>query len=481
MMGHTDHEPTTADWDRLRALCRRAELSPERVDRLEKSWSTAPVGAAVTILAGSPETLSLILARWLGPNAAKALSAVNGAALVIGPKPETVQPPLGRWPGFVHRELGQRHIVAVPSAGPLTASLRSAVGSLAPADQVLLVSRLSQPLSCEERQLAASLSPLAATARVVFVALPSEEGTEAERAELAAYGLAQLEAHGFRGRCLGAGVWYTEGPRPVDTVATLDDWLAARPADVAAGRTAAGRAALAALLAEIEKAPDRKPETALTAEEADELGRKFAHHVADLGRRLRDLADAGEFPDTAACRTFVVESLQGWINRTSLEGMLLDYVESLRPGIKADLTGQATDIAELLRYEPPPASRRRPLPNRGLSRPLAIAATAGVLAYVVIYLIGSPFLQGWFLILVANLGATAAALAGFAIAGHNLPRQRHDPATAESPGPSPVPGWASAELRLTNWFNGRIRSQTLTLHQECAAFRSRFQLEGRRP
>jgi hypothetical protein len=476
------NEPTTSDWDRLRDLCRRAALPPERVDRLEKGWSAAALGRAVTLLAGRPETLALTLARWLGPAAANALSAADGTALVIGPKPDTVQPPLGRWPGLVHGELGTRHVMAVPSAGPLNASLRSALGGLAPADQVLLVSRLSQPLSGEERRLADSLAPLAATARVVFVALPSEEGTETERAELAAYGLAQLEAHGFHGRCLGAGVWYTEGPQPADTITRLDDWLAARPDDVAAGRPVALRAALAELLADIEKAPDRQPETAMSAEEADELGRKFAHHVTDLGRRLRDLADAGEFPDADACRRFFVESLQGWLNRASLEGMLLDHVESLRPGIKSELPGQAAAAAELLRYEPPPPPpRRRPLLARGLARPLGIAAAAAVVTYAVIYLVGSPFLQGWFLIVLANLGATAAALAGFAIAGQVLREPRHEPAASEAPGPPAGPGWASTELRLTNWFNGRIRSLMPTLRQECAEIRSRFQLEGRRP
>jgi hypothetical protein len=468
--------PTDADWDGLRALCRRAGLPPERVDRIQKSWSAAPAAGALTILAGSPGTLALLLARWLGKEFAAALGAVNGAALVIGSKPETVQPPLGYWPGMVRRELGAGHLLVVPSSGPVSHSLASALGGIAPADQVLLVSRLSQPLSSEERRLADSLATLAATARVVFLALPSEEGTESERAELAAYGLAQLEAHGFLGRSLGAGVWYTEGPRPGDTIARLEDWLTPRTEDVVAGRAAAGRAALGALFVELEKLPDRPPDRELSAEESDELSRKFAHAADDLGRRLRDLADAGEFPDTHALRRYAVEGVKGWLNRASLEGMLLDSVESLRPGIKAELATQAEAVAELLHHEPPPP--RRPPRDRGLLRSLVVAAVAAVVTYAIIYVLGSPFLQGWFLLVVANLGAFAAALGGLALAGRVLGVVSPPaPPRSERPDPAALPGWASAELRLTNWFNERIRARTPTLREECAAFRSRFQLE----
>jgi hypothetical protein len=474
-------QPTTSDWDRLRALCTRAGLPPERIDRLQKAQAGTPSRGATLLLAGAQGTLALLLARWLGLEAANALNAAGTAPLVIGPAPDTVQPPLGRWPTLVRRELGAAHVVAVRSAGALSASLRSALAGLGTFDGAWLVSRLSQPFSAEERQLADSLAPLAATARAVFVALPSEEGSEAERAELAAYGVAQLQAHGFHGRCLGAGVWYTEGDRPAGSIQRLGDWLTARPEEVQAGRSAAGRLALAELLAEIEKAPDRPPETALAQEEVDDLTRKFAGYVGDLGRRLGSLADAGEFADRAACRRFAADTLRGWANRTSLEGMLLDYVESARPGIKAELPSQASAAAELILFEP---AARRTSPQRGLLAPgavrkLGIAAAAALAAFALIYGIGLVFLQGWFTIFLANLGATAAGIAAFAYAGRQAAGAPRDaPAPLE---PTTVPGWASAELQLTNWFNGRARSQTPTLRQECAAIRSQFQLEAQHP
>ncbi len=469
--------PTSSVCNRLRALCHRAAVPPERVDQLEKAWSGAPPGEAITLLAGPPSTLTLLLARWLGLAAAKALSAAAGAPLVIGPKLHTVQPILGHWPAWVHDELKSRHVVVVPSEGTLNTSLRSDLARLGIVDQVLLVSRLSQPFSAEDRQLADSLAPLAATASVVFLALPGEEGTEAERAELAAYGLAQLQKHGFHGRCVGAGVWYTEGVRPADSIQLLDDWLVARANDVSDGRGAAGLANLAALLTDIEKAPDRPPETALLANEADELGCKFANLVADLGRRLRELAGAGEFPDLVACRQFLIESIQGWLNRPSL--VLFDYVETVRPGIKTELLAQATTAADLLYYtsvsDPPQALSRR---TQELLRQLGIASAVTVATHFIIYLIGSAFLQSWFASVLANLLATAAAFAAFAAAKRSLSAPGLE-SIAGSPGVVPaVRGWAVAELRLTNWFNNRIRSLTATLKQECAEIRSQFHLEG---
>jgi hypothetical protein len=119
-------EPTTADWDRIRALCRRAGRPPERVDRMERVWSEEPSRCGFTLLAGLPKTVSLVLARWLGPVAAKALSEAEGSVLVIGPRPETIQPPIGRWPGLVRPELSPFHVVVVPTEGPLATPRRAA-------------------------------------------------------------------------------------------------------------------------------------------------------------------------------------------------------------------------------------------------------------------------------------------------------------------------------------------------------------------
>lgn len=471
-------EPTTADWDRLRALCQRADIRPERVDPVEKIWGVAHGCGPVIFVAGAAKTLALFLSRWIGVPAADALSGANGAPLVIGPKPETVQPPLGRWPCLTRRELGARHIVAIPSTGGLNAAIRSALAGLGTADQVLIVSRVSQPMATDERQLAASFAPLAATARVVFMALPGEEGTQTERAELGAYGVNLLEANGFRGRCTGAGVWLTEGARPADTIQKLEDWLSSeRPEDIAAGRSEAGRAALATMLSDIEKATDRLPDTALKLDEADELGSKFAHHVAEMGKRLHDLADAGEFLDSTACRKFMVDTLCSWNNKASLEGMLLDYVNTIRPGIKAELPDQATAAADLLRYEASIKSSSTPISTGSSLRKLGIAALAAVITYIAVNLGCSPFLQPWFTTVLSNMGATAAALAAFSIAGRFMPV----PITVKAANASKVsviPGWSSAELHLTNWFNGRIRSQTPTLRQECAAIRAQFNLKG---
>ncbi|HEX6371137.1 MAG TPA: hypothetical protein VF006_19620 [Longimicrobium sp.] len=472
-------DPTPADWDRLRALCQRAEIPTERVDRLAASWTAPPAAGAVTLVAGAPATLALLLARWLGADTARALPADGETPLVIGPHPETVQPSLGEWPGRVNRKLG-RHLVVIPSAGPIPTKVRSSLAALGVADQLLLASRLSQPLPTDERRLAASLAPLAATARVVFVGLPSEETSPAERAELAAFGCAQLEANGFRDRCGGAGVWYTEPPRPADTVAALDAWLAERPEEVAAGRTAAGRAGLARLLADIEKAPDRQPDVELSAGDADELGRKFAHHLSVLGQRVHGLADAGEFADTAACRAFVVDTLTGWSGRASLEGMMLDYAESVRPGIRAELPAQAAAAAELLHYTPPPPPpTRRRAPGGRLLRHLALTLVVAVAVWAALYFVALPFLRPWAVTFLSNVGATAAALATFSIA------RRFSRAPAPTPevpaadtARAAVKGWASAELRLTSWFNGRIRARTPTLRQECAAIRTQFSLEG---
>ena len=458
------------DWNRIRALCARAGISPERVDRLEKNYSGAPI-TGVTLLAGTSKTLALFLARWLGSNAAAALSAAGGAPLVIGQNPDAIQPAVGIWPGLVSYELEQRHIVAIESSGAIAATLRSAIASLGTVDQAAIISRLGQPLPADERQLIKSMATIAATARVVFMGMPSEEGTPDERTELAAYGIAQLEAHGFQGRCLGAGVWYADGVRPADTIQNVVEWLAVRADDVVAGRVAAGEAELSALLAEAEVSPDRPSDAELSIEEADDLGRKFNHHVTELGRRLKELADAGEFPNTAACRSFFVESLHGWRSRASLEGMLLDYVENARPGIKAELREQAAEASEYLSYEPTFVSPSgRPLVTSGMTKQFCAAALAAIMA----------FLQSWFVMLLSNLGSVVAALCAFAAAKESsvvspktMPRDGLKSSSA-------ILGWASAELRLTNWFNNRIRSLAPSVRQECAAIRSQLCLEPRR-
>jgi hypothetical protein len=519
-------EPTTADWDRVRALCSRAGLLPKSVDRLEKCWSRATsFGADITLLAGSRETLALLLARWLGPDVGAALAGNKGSALAIGPKPEAVQPPVGRWPYLVRPELGQRHVMVVPSTGAVNLSLRSELEGLGVTDQLLLVTRLSQPLSSEECHLAESLAQLSATARAVFLALPSEEGTPAERAELAAYGVAQLEANGFRGRCLGAAVWYTEGTRPADTIQRLDDWLTGRPDDIAEGRLQAVRASLVALIDEIEKAPDRLPDTKLSVEDADERIRQFASHVSHLGQRLGALASAGEFPDTASCRRFMIESLEGWLHGASGAGMLLDCVERVRPGIKAELPGLASTAAELLQYEAPqPPPTPQPFSFQEELHRTGVAIGAAVLTGVIIYLVGSLLLASWLATFVSVVCAIAAFLVMFGAPKSFRPSLQQSPPMAHSwfsrylpkwantalgmnkqmiehyrrlrdifqpemrpsqqeaattgyqQQPSAVPGWASAEVRLTNWFNSRIRCERPTLRQECVAVRSHFQL-----
>jgi hypothetical protein len=163
------------NWDELLKLTRESGLSTERVCALrERITADRAPGAATVVVTGITETRFV---EFLAP----ALVGVNG-----GPR--------------------DVHVCPIPKGQEerITAS----VAPFDPIDLVVLVSRVSQPLTPRECDLVRRLNPLVAMVRVVFLALPAEEPSPSELAELRSLATIKMKQLGFvDGRALIAEVW----------------------------------------------------------------------------------------------------------------------------------------------------------------------------------------------------------------------------------------------------------------------------------
>ncbi len=474
------------EWDLLRSLAVQARIAPERINGLEARWEQdrPRPGAPYTLLVGQPAVLELLLARWLGPE------AVGDRPLVLGPQPDRVQPPLGRWPTRRHHLPG--HVLVLGTAYPLTPAQEAALASLGFLDQAILVTSLSQPLSQPERELAGSLRAIAATLRVLIVALPSDEMSSGEQAELTDYAVAQVAAQGFStDRCPGAAIWFTEGSdKRAGALPPIEEWLTPRETDVRAGRDGMLRQALDNLLSEIDKADVQQAGIDVPDEDLNHCIGQFNHHLTGLGEKMVQMAELGEFKTTEQARRFFVDAVHGWTNGQGLPATTLTYAEMVRPGVKAGLAAEVEAAAFLLEYVP--SENPDPLSLGSINKlqtPMSLINHAKYILYAVLIGLGTALallllttwlLSPWLALPLSMVVGIVAALFAYILRSRSFPLLA-EPSPTLSVAPqkttSALRGWSQIEQRLSTWFSSRLRCAPPSVRQECERLRALWQLQ----
>lgn len=480
------------EWDLLRSLAGQARIAPERINVLQARWEqNGPrPGAPYTLLIGQPAVLELLLARWLGPEAAGEMAAAGDRPLVLGPQPDKVQPPLGRWP--TRRQQLPGHVLVLRAAQPLTPAQEAALASLGFLDQAILVTSLSQPLSQTEREVAGSLRAIAATLRVLIVALPSDVLSPGEQAELTDYATAQMAAQGFgTDRCTGAAIWFTEGSeKRAGALSRIEEWLTPRETDVRAGRDGMLRQALDNLLSEIEKADVQQASIDVPDEDLDHCIGQFNHHLTGLGEKMVQMAELGEFKTTEQARRFFVDAVHGWTTGQSLPATTLTYAETVRPGVKAGLAAEVEAAASLLEYVP--SENAKPLSpgsTNELQAPMSLmkharsflhAILIGVVTAVALFLLATLLLAPWLALPLSLVVGIVAALLAYIFRSRSFPLPVVPSPTLSMPPqktPPALRGWSQIEQRLSTWFSSRLRHAPPSVQQECERLRAMWQLQ----
>ncbi len=497
-------EIAASDWDTLEQLAGRAGFPVERVGSLRRRLdnSSPRPGSPYSLLVGRPDAgIELLLARWISPDAADELQKVGERPLVIGASPAEVKPKLGVWPNWRWKRFENGHLLVLRTPGKVPADIVSQLASLGHLDQVVIVSRLNQAMHQHECDIAASLATVAATARVLLVALPGEEPTDGELAEVAALAVTRMRQAGFRGgRCLGAATWFTGGERRPGTIADVGQFLRVDSAETIAGRGGLAHEAVANLLTDLQQhamASTNQVLAPIDEIESDRLTKELANHLGDLGKELARQLPRRQDADTEFVRTYAMDALRSWGAYTSIEGHWMKYVERLRPGMQAEFFNEAEKGMSLLEFEPGQAPDVSVVPAEiGQSgatffdwlitqaKRLGIALVCGLTAYIVAYKFVTEGETGLPPLVITVLDYAALVIAfvlGFAIAtkifrGHRLFLPSGTPSVPVMTPPS-VLGWEQLERRLTAWFSQHIRSKPSSPVDDCAALAKRLKID----
>ncbi len=503
---------STQDWDALGRLAAQVGLPAERVSQLRKRLDGPGdrPGGPLVLLAGRPGAgIELVLGRWLASEAAEALAQAGSSPLVIGATPGDVQPRVGRWPTWRAPRYGPGHLVALCSAGRPGADVLAQLASLGYVDQLVLVSRLGQPIHQHERALAASLAGLAATARVLLVALPGEEPTSADLAEVVAFAATALRQEGFAsGRCLGAGVWFTGGAARPGTITDPGAFLAVDAAAVAAGRAGMSRQALTGLVADLSQRAEQAPpaQAALPPDEQDRLVNELNSYLGDLGRELDRQAEKRQPLKADTLRTYARDAVRGWGAYTGVEGHWMKYVERVRPGLQAAFLAEVEAALPLLDIQNGPARPPEPLAeappsaaaDAGLpvdrlvieAKRLAVGLACGLAVYLatVTPLGGSAEQPGPLAPVVVSILGYAGLAIG-TVLGYSAGRRFFRPGAVSKaageglapPAPPLVHGWEQLTRRVLAWFAEQVRQQPTSAAQQCRALAVRFGIQEMHP
>lgn len=486
------------DWDALTALALRLGLPDERVAALRRRLdpSYPRPGVPYTLVAGRPDAgIELLLGRWLGPEVADALLAAGGKPLVVGPTPGEVRPKLGAWPGYAKPAAGSGHLVVVRSAGKPAADVLAQLGSVGYFDKLVLVTRLAQPFHASERELAQSLSGLAAAAQVLVVAVPGEEPSADDLAEVCALGVAQTGQAGFdAGRSLGAAVWFTGKERPPGTLEDVGSYVGATGADTAAAHAGMTRRAVRGLLADLRQRAEAAPAPSAAAvpeDEQDRLTRELTGYLADLGRDLDRQVAGGRATTSDRLRTHAADVVRGWGAYVGIEGHWLKYVDRLRPGAHAALLEEVRAAVSTIEYDPgrPADPGRGPAAAPDWFTARAMRAGIGLAAGVGSYILVSVLLTRVAAVALPDIAVTllsSVALVAVGVVAYSVSRRWFPDPTLEAvaraaavappdPGAPPgVLGWQSAERRVAAWFREFIRARPASPADECRALAVRF-------
>lgn len=489
-------EISPGDWDDLQALASRVGFPTERVGLLRRRFeNSAPrPDSPYVLVVGRPSAgIELFFSRWFNPEVAEELRKAKNVPLVIGATPNNVQPKIGLWPTRKSSKIKQGHLIALCASGKPPVDVLAQLASLIYMDELILVTRLGQPLHIKEREIAETFASLAATARVLIVGVPGEEPTQSELAEVIAYTISQMRQLGFsRGRCLGAGVWFTDDRQRPGTINDIETFLTADQKETAEAKPAMAQQAVVNLFDELEQKAKVAPSTqqaVISDDESDRLVRDLDNYLSDLGRELDRQAQNNQTFSTEMLRAYARDVIRGWGAYTTVEGFWLKYIERLRPGTQAAFFTEAESALSLLNYEPGSGTEDIEL------RPQTAGLTDRIILEAKRLILGLVFGLAAYLVtvnlLASSQGATGSAQGGInlppvvttliayialvigGVAGYGAGRRffKESPMLKSEDVKSPVPaamhGWQQVQRRLTAWFANQIRAKQTPPFEEC--------------
>ena len=462
-----------SDWEALERLAAQVGLPSEKVTLLRRRLEggrTRP-GAPYTLLIGRPDAgIEQFVARLFGPATVETLKAAGSRPLVVGPAPEPVRPDLTSWLTLTRQGLPKGHALILRTPGAPPADVMAGLSRLGGIDQVILVSRVLQAMHEREREILASLAPVASTTRVVLVWLPGEEPTDADIVEVTAATDRQIQGRGFAGgRNLGVSILFAgEQVNKPGSITDPSELLHVNEAVVLAGQSGMAEAALSGLIHAIyQKAVESTAATppGIPPEDRDRLASELTSYLADLGRETDRAAAARPTADTAWVRGYVLDAIRGWAAYTGVEGHWLHYVEKVRPGTQAELFAIAERDIDCLDYRPAAVRALAAVPGVNQvgggvqsrlvleAKRVALGLVLGLAAYAAVAtMLELPE------IVASAVGLASTALGGvfgYALgrklfrapksAGAALPK-------ADEPETGSLTGWTQFERRLGGWF-----------------------------
>lgn len=537
--GHHAQPISPSEWQSLQELAEQSGFPREQVSLLR--WRTeyilsleadAAARTLPTILfVGQASVLELLLARWLGPETDAAwkqrgqhpLGITQSARLAI---------PKGRvlpWPICSSKCAAGCQIIVAGAQGKLAPTLQVQLGLFGYIDQVVVVTRLGQPLNLADRELLQSLVGLAATVRVLAVALPNEELGPSDSADLAAYAKAQTLNGGFTfGQYGGVTVWYTDGePRP-GAAANLQSLCQVAPGEVEAGRKVMVRQAQtqlaeavcrqAASIPAMQATGPTAEVAAISTEEVERLAHELDGFLASVGQKLaeesvyRSRWGADQSWTNDHVRSYALDLLRGWETHTGLEGMWVRYVQRVRPAVWPALLEEARRSQSLIELETAIQEAPRPKfewthtacpvsrPNSMggvwselamlLAKRLVVALIIGMAAY---WLAGSLMgylaaksttaINSFGVTLVANLALLAGGLLGYGLGRSLFPASVVTPAASDAAAPESRPlqttvavkGWSQVAQRVHTAFVDETNKSAHSPLELCRAVAERLQ------
>jgi hypothetical protein len=485
------------EWATLQRLVEQSAYPPERLLALKRQLTTPPGHAEgwLTLLAGQPSIIDLLIGRWLTPDLLAGMNDAEGQPVVLGRRPESIQPGA---PGLVRLKAKQPaggHLIVVRASGAMSPTVRTQLAAMGIFDQVVVVTRLGQPLPASECQLIRSLVGYAAAVRVLVVGLPGEEASDADFADLLAYGKARAQSNGYSYRqYAGLSLWYTSS---VKTPSTLADpaTIMAPPAEVKEARTLAARQALSAFLDElcrhIERTAPKPTAIPLSEEEVMRLHRELTGYLASLGRTLeRDLEQHPAWR-SADLHARVQRALTSWTQPAQVEYMWLRYLERVRPGVWAALLQAAESSFPRLQVHAEESVQVQPVapaPVAWQARLLleakrgAVGLAVGIAAYLAasVLFATTPLIRETVAPPVAML-LSLLILAVMLALGYGLGRRLIQPAqTAPQVTVTQrvsLTGWSEVTESLLAALTVELRPKQLSLRDECNRLANLYRAE----
>lgn len=342
------------DWGALRALAKLSGIGEEKVTLLSRRAETASKenDNPLTLLLGASEgALGVLLAHWLDESAADALRQAGNSPLVIGAEPGGIQPRIGRWPVHVTQKLQRGHIIALNVSGAMSHSLNGQLASLGILDQVIAVTRYGQLLPELEQEALESTANVAAMAKVLAIVLSGERPGTDDIAKVLQRSQHLARKHGYAGgRYAGFGIWCIDTlfEHPL-SVAAPADFLPLEASRLETSRNAAIRTAAALLLEEMATKAETegtKPLAPLGGKDLKEIEDRFADALVDALKHAETLFARTANQSSESVRKTLVDVIHEWGAHRGMAGILLEYMEKLRPGTEAALFQRVKELAE---------------------------------------------------------------------------------------------------------------------------------------